>query len=69
MGIASCYSYSRPHRPGFDISDRPTLYFLAPLSAAGSRSQLQAGVFLPAFSGKLYRVVVSLPKTLSPSNA
>jgi chaperonin GroES len=35
----------------------------------GSRSQLQAGVFLPAFSGKLYRVVVSLPKTLSRSNA
>jgi hypothetical protein len=37
MGIASCYSDSRAHRPGFDISDRPTLYFLAPLSAAGSR--------------------------------
>ncbi len=49
MGIASCYSDSRPHRPGFDISDRPTLYFLAPLSAAGSRSQLQAGVFFQPF--------------------
>lgn len=38
MGTASCYSDPRAHRPGFDISDCPTLYFLAPLRAAGSRA-------------------------------
>jgi hypothetical protein len=37
MGIASCYSDPRTHRPRFDISDRPTVYYSTPLSAAGSR--------------------------------
>ena len=38
MGTASGDSHPRAHRAGFDISDSPTVYFLAPLRAVGSRS-------------------------------
>jgi len=41
MGTASSDSDPSADRAGFDISDRPILYFLTPLIAAGSRSSNQ----------------------------